>query len=116
MATQTLPHAVAFPQFVTAAKISQSEIVELIEARNTLAALEAHVAALESSMTSRLQAGIPVEPGVHVAKVQERSRRNVSWREVLISFASDLGYDGDKYASEVLAATAANRTPVLIID
>lgn len=54
MATQTLPHAVAFPQF-TAARISQSEIVELIEARNTLAALEAHVAVLESSMTSRLQ-------------------------------------------------------------
>jgi hypothetical protein len=86
-------------------KITQDELTELIRARNTLAELRCEVDALESSIKSRLESGASIQPGVHVAALQERSRRSVEWKSVVARLAERLGMDGDVYCSRVLTAT-----------
>jgi hypothetical protein len=105
MATQTITVPLQFPQSVPARKISQQELTGLIEARNTIAELEKYAKSLEGSLKSRLQSGAAVEPGVHVAEVNQHSRRSPAWKEVAASLARTLGFDPDEYCSNVITTT-----------
>ena len=116
MATQTLPQVVSFPQSVPAIEISQQDLVDLIEARNTFAKLKKHVENLEESVQTRLEAGAAVEPGVHVAELKEGFRRNVSWKDVVIRLAERLKLNGEAYCAKVLAATKPSRTVSLVVE
>lgn len=90
-------------------KISQDELTELIRARNAIAELRSEVDALESSIKSRLESGASIQPGVHVAKLEEHSRRNVAWKDVVLRLAEKLGYDPEAYTSNVLVHTKPTR-------
>jgi len=116
MATQTLPQVVSFPQSVPAVEISQQDLVDLIEARNTFAKLMKHVENLEESVQTRLEAGASVEPGVHVAELRDSFRRNVSWKDVVIRLAERLKLNGEAYCAKVLAATKPSRTVSLVVE
>lgn len=116
MATQTLPQVVSFPQSVPAIEISQQDLVDLIEARNTFAKLKKHVEHLEESVQTRLEAGAAVEAGVHVAELKESFRRNVGWKDVVIRLAERLKLNGEAYCAKVLAATKPSRTISLIVE
>jgi hypothetical protein len=119
MATQTVSQhspVVQFPQSVPAAEISQTELIDLIEARNVLAQLKGKVESLESGVKARLEAGAPVESGVHVASLKEGFRRNVAWKDVVIRLAERLKLNGEAYCAKVLAATKPSRTVSLEIS
>jgi hypothetical protein len=116
MATQTLPHVVSFPQSTPAVEISQSELVELVEARNLAAQLEQRIEQIESSIQARLEAGASLEPGVHVATLRENFRRSVAWKDVAIRLANRLKMDGEAYCARVLAATRPTRTVSLTVN
>jgi len=117
MATQTLPHVVPFPQSVPAKEISQQDLIDLIEARNTLDALKKHVESLESGLKVRLEAGVNVEQGVHVASLKEAFRRSVAWREVSQGLADQLyGIGrGESYCESVLTSTQPTRSLSLVV-
>jgi len=113
MATQTVTHhspVVQFPQSVPAVEITQQELVDLIEARNVFAQLEAKVESLESAIKARLEAGAAVQPGVHVAQLKTSSRRNVAWKDVVMRLAERLKLNGEAYYARVLAATKPSTT------
>lgn len=113
-ATQTIPAASAPLQFPKArhatGTVTQAELVELIEFQNLRTQLEEKIAGIEASMKARLESGIAVESGVHVASLKESFRRNVGWKDVVIRLAARLGLDGDAYCSNVLAHTRPTRT------
>jgi len=116
MATQTLPQVVSFPQSTPAVEISQQELVDLIEARNTFAKLKKHVETLEESVQARLETGAKVESGVHVAELKESMRRSVAWKDVVMRLAEKLGLDPEGYCSNVLAHTKPTRTISLVVN
>ena len=94
MATQTLPHVIAFPQSVPAVeKISQLELGLLISLRGRLKQLQNEVAAEEESLKTRLEAGAIVEPGDRTAALKENNRRSVAWKDVAIRLADRLKLD-----------------------
>lgn len=95
--------------------VSQAEIALLISLRNRKASLEEQVKEAEHDITARLEAGAPLEPGQHIAKVEEHWRRNIAWKEVVIRLASRLGLDGQAYTQNVLTHTKATRTVSLFV-
>ena len=114
MATQTLPHVLSFPQ--SQEPITQIELELYLSLCNRLEKLEAEVEAEETSLKSRLASGATVDPGVHVAKLKESFRRNVSWKDVVIRLATRLKMDGAGYCARVLAGTKPTRTVSLDVS
>ena len=101
---QIVSHVVPFPQ-IHEAEISQQDLVDFIEAQNTLAKLKKHVDGLEASILARLQAGVSVEDGVHCAEVKKNSRRSPAWKEYVRRLSQRLGLDPDAYVSNVISHT-----------
>lgn len=97
-------------------KISQSQLVEFIEAQNVLARLQERVDEMSESIRTRLEAGADVQPGVHVASLKEGSRRNVAWKDVVVRLAEKLGYDSGAYCANVLVHTKPTRTVSLVVN
>lgn len=91
-------------------KITQSQLIEFIEARNVLARLQDRVNEMQESLRTRLESGADVQPGVHVAALKEGSRRNVAWKEIVMRLAAKLKYDPEAYCSNVLLHTKPART------
>jgi len=93
--------------------VSQAELVELIEHQNLLVQLKDKLSELEFGIKSRLEAGAAVQPGVHVATLEEHLRRSPSWKDVVKRLAERLDMDGDAYCSNVLVHTKPTRTVTL---
>lgn len=111
-----LSHVVPFP--ITAVEqITQSELAELIEARNVLAQLKAKVEGLESGIKTRLEAGASVETGVHVAELKENFRRSVAWKEIAERLAGKLYGQkrAEAYCDNVLKNTKPTHTVSLAV-
>ncbi len=102
--------APALPQ-----RIAQAELVQLIADRNRLRQLEQEVEQQESEIKARLEAGAPVEPGVHVAGLEEHFRANIPWKDKAIDLAERLGLNGPAWAQNVLAHTTKTRTVSLTV-
>lgn len=116
----TATRVVPFPQpaqapVATPERVSQAELALLLSLRNRKAALEEQVKEAEHTITARLEAGAPVEPGQHIAKVEEHWRRNVSWKEVVVRLADRLGLNGEAYTANVLGNTKPTRTVSLFV-
>jgi hypothetical protein len=88
----------------------------LLSLRGRLKQLQDELAAEESALKARLEAGAIVEPGDHSAKLKENFRRNVAWKAICIRLARRLRMDGAAYCARVLASTKATRTLSLEID
>jgi hypothetical protein len=101
---QIVSHVVPFPQ-IHEAEISQQDLVDFIEAQNTLTKLKKHVDGLEASVLARLQAGAVVEDGVHCAEVKKNSRRSPAWKDIVRRLSQRLGLDPDAYVSNVISHT-----------
>ena len=115
-ATQIVSQVVCFPQSTPATQIAPRELADLIEARSVLAQLEQNVERIESGIQARLEAGATVEPGIHVADLKEKFRRNVAWKDVVMRLADRLKLNGESYCGRVLAATKPTRTVSLIVN
>jgi hypothetical protein len=94
--------------------ISQLELELFLSLRNRLQQLEARVGAQEADLKSRLEAGVTVEVGVHVASLKESFRRNVSWKSCAEKLARRLKLVG--YCERVLAATRPSRSVSLEVQ
>lgn len=109
MATQTIAAQSAvlqFPQSVPATEVSQQELVDLIEARNLADALAKQVKTLEDDIKLRLQAGAPVEQGIHVVELKRNSRRTPAWKDATRALAEKMGLNPDGYCAAIIEQTA----------
>jgi hypothetical protein len=97
--------------------ITQIELALFLSMRGRLQQLEEHVAAAQEEFKARLEAGAAVQPGDHVARLDERARRNVAWRGVAENLADIILGDGKgvPYCDEVLNATAPTITIALVV-
>jgi len=96
--------------------ITQLELAALLSLRGRLHQLEEQVETVEQSSQARLEGGSAVENGDHIAKLTSNSRRNVSWKEVVIRLADRLKLDGEVYCARVLASTKPTITTKLVIE
>ena len=86
MATQRVP-ALQFPsqpapQVISQPEtITQDELTLLLSLRCRLHQLEEQVESAEKSVRTRLEAGVSVESGDHVAKLAEHFRASVAWKD-----------------------------------
>lgn len=116
MATLSIPASVTvFPQ--PNPRISQDELIELIEARNAAKQLDELIRTLENGIKSRLESGADVQPGVHIASLKENFRRSVEWKAVAARLAERAGLgDGDTYCARVLTSTKPARSVSLVVS
>jgi len=94
--------------------VSQAEIAHLLANRNRLRQLKELVESHEASIKARLEAGAPVQPGDHIARLEERFRANVPWKQKAVDLAVRLGLNGEAWAQNVLTHTAKARTVQLV--
>lgn len=108
---------VIFPIKPTPQAITQTELVLFLSLRGRLLQLEEQVAAAEADLKARIGAGAIVQPGDHVARLDERSRRNVAWRCVAEDLANTVFGEGNgaAYCEEVLASIEPTRSLNLIV-
>jgi hypothetical protein len=98
-------------------QITQTELVLFLSLRGRLQQLQEQVNAAEQDFKARLEAGAFVQPGDHVARLDERSRRNVAWRGVAEDLANTVFGNGNgvKFCDEVVNATKPTITVSLVI-
>ncbi len=107
---KVIPLAVPAQALTKAEPITQLELAALLSLRGRLHQLQGQVEAEEVELKARLEAGAPVEPGDHIAQLDENFRRNVAWKDVVIRLADRLGLDGEAYCANVLGNTKPART------
>lgn len=118
MATQTVPQHSAPVAFPTSREvITQVELALYLSLARRLAQLEEGVKDAQEDLKARLAAGAFVQPGDHIARLDERSRRNVGWRAIAEDLADTVFGDGkgEAYCEEVLASTKPTVTVSLVV-
>jgi hypothetical protein len=107
-----VPITKATPQAIT-----QTELVLFLSLRGRLQQLQEQVDATQDDLKARLDAGAIVQPGDHVARLDERSRRNVAWRSVAEDLADTVFGEGkgEAYCEEVFASTTPTPTVSLVV-
>jgi hypothetical protein len=115
-ASKAIPFVVG-PQVVPAPEhITQDELSNLLSLRARLHQLEAQVEEGEKLLRECLECGVPVEPGDHFARLDERFRANVAWKDKAIDLAERLGLNGNAWAQNVLTHTGKTRTVSLFLE
>ena len=104
---------IPFPQPQT---VTQLELSTLLSLRGRLHQLETQVEAAEQSVKDRLEKGCLVEEGDHTATLKDNSRRNVSWKDVVVRLAERLEMNGEAYCAKVLSSTKPTRTVSLVVE
>ena len=109
------PAVVAFP--APPEVITQTELVLFLSLRGRLKQLEEQVTAAQEDLKARLEAGAIVQPGDHVARLDERHRRNVPWRGMAEDLANTVFGEGNgkTYCNEILASTPPTVTVSLVV-
>jgi len=125
MATQQIVSPVAQQQKSTVVSfpnqspqtITQIELALFLSLRSRLQNLEEQVTAAQEEFKARLAAGAVVQSGDHIARLDERPRRNVAWRGVAENLADIILGDGkgSTYCDEVLNATVPTVTVSLFV-
>lgn len=100
----------ALPAAPAAPEISQAQLGEVLYFRNELRRIGRLLEEAERDVQASLEAGAPIEPGVHAAGLKESFRRNVAWKDVAIRLADRLKLGGKAYCARVLASTKPART------
>ncbi len=95
--------------------ITQLELAALLSLRGRLHQLQDQVEQAEQSVKTRLEAGVPVESGDHVAQLETHLRASIAWKEKAIDLAGRLGLNGQAWAQNVLKHTAKTRTVSLFV-
>jgi hypothetical protein len=96
--------------------VTQLELSALLSLRGRLHQLQEQVETAEQSIKVRLEKGALLEPGDHRAELKENSRRNVSWKDVVIRLADRLKMNGEAYCAKVLSSTKPTRTVSLVVE
>ncbi len=101
---QSVPQQKSALQF-PARPITQTELVLFLSLRDQLEQLQEQITVAQEKLKALLEAGATVQPGDHIARLGERSRRNVAWREISESLGDAVFGDGNGalYCAEVLA-------------
>ena len=97
-------------------QITQSDLEEFIYLKRIAREAQEQFDAKEADLRARVDAGAETEAGVHVAKLKENFRRNVSWKDVVVRLADRLNLGGEKYCDKVLASTKPSRTVSLVVE
>ena len=121
MATQSIRQAVPLPQvvpFPEKPQITQVQLVRVISIRNMIESLKGDLEVVETQVKAGLEAGVPVEPGTHIARLKECFRRSVAWREIAERLAERLYGEGrgSAYAANVLQNTKPDRSVNLVVS
>jgi len=98
-------------------QITQTELVLLLSLRGRLEQLEAQMTAAQEDLKARLLGGAVVQPGDHVCRLDERSRRNVAWRAVAEDLANTVfgEGEGETYCQEILDSVPPTITVTLVV-
>ena len=114
----TVPPSLSVLQFPGATQlITQTELVLFLSLRGRLEQLAKQVEEAVQSIKARLEAGAIVQPGDHLAFLNEHSRRNVAWRAVTENLADEVFGQGQgkNYATEILNETQPTVTVSLVV-
>ena len=118
MATETVPQHSVLLAFPTSREVTtQVELALYPSLAGHLKQLEEQVARAQEDLKARLQAGAIVQPGDHVARLDERHRRNVAWRGIAEDLANIVFGEGngETYCNEILASTPPTVTVSLVV-
>ena len=98
-------------------QITQTELVLFLSLKGRLQQLQEQVTEAEENFKARLQAGAIVQPGDHIARLDERSRRNVAWRGVAEDLANTVFGPGNgvTYCDEIVNASKPTHTVSLVV-
>jgi len=99
-----------------AQQISQVDLEEYILFKRLAREAQEKFDAKDSDLRAKLESGSAIEEGVHVARLEERFRKNVSWKDVVIRLADRLKLGGESYCEKVLASTKPSRTVSLVVE
>jgi hypothetical protein len=107
-----VPISRQFPQAIT-----QTELVLYLSLVGRLQQLQEQVETAQEEFKTRLEAGAVVQPGDHIARLDERARRNVAWRAISEDLADTVFGEGKgaSYCDEVLGATQPTLTIALVV-
>jgi len=97
-------------------QISQVDLEEYILLKRQAREAQERFDTKDADLRIRLEAGSAIEEGVHVARLEGRFRKNVSWKDVVIRLADRLKLGGEAYCEKVLASTKPSRTVSLVVE
>ena len=111
-----LPQVVPFPS--PQEQITQAQLERIIALRNQVADLKSRLETSEAEVKTALEAGTPVEPGVHVCSLKESLRRCIFWRDVAVRLAERLYGEGrgHAYAENVLQNSKPSKIVSLLLS
>ena len=115
-ASKSIPFAVPAQVIRQPETITQTELAMLLSLRGRLHQLESQVETAEASVRQRLERGVSVEDGDHIAELKEQFRANIAWKEKAIDLAGRLGLNGPAWAQNVLTHTTKTRTVSLHVE
>jgi len=97
-------------------QISQVDLEEYILLKRCAREAQERFDTKDADLRLKLETGSAVEKGVHVARLEERFRKNVSWKDVVIRLADRLNLCGEAYCTKVLNSTKPTRSVSLVIE
>ena len=104
------PQTIQTPQ-----EISQGDLTFILATRLEVERLQTRLAESESKVKAALETGATVEPGTHLARLVERFRASIPWKEKAVDLATRLGLNGPAWAKNVLSHTKKARTVSLFV-
>ena len=113
MATQIIPQPT--PKVVPirstpTIQIPQAQLATILQLRREARRIQEQLAKVEAEVKTALNVGAEVEPGNHIARLDEHFRASVPWKEKAIDLAVRLGLNGQAWATNVLSHTKPTRT------
>lgn len=91
-------------------RISEGTLASILRRRKKIEDLQTELGKMEDALTDELKTGAAVAPGILTAYIKEWTRRNVSWKEVVVR------EKGQDYADRVLAATRPETYSKLVVE
>ena len=96
-------------------EVSQAQLAAILQLRREARKIQDDLAQVEAEVKSALEVGADVEPGTYVARLDERFRASIPWKEKAIDLATRLGLNGPAWAQNVLSHTKKTRTVSLFV-
>ncbi len=96
-------------------EVSQGQLAAIVQLRREARRIQEQLAKIEAEVKTALNVGAEVEPGNHIARLDEHFRASNPWKEKAIDLAGRLGLNGPAWAMNVLTHTKKTRTVSLFV-
>ena len=108
------PSTAQVPQTIPQ-EVSQAQLAAILQLRREARRIQEQLAKVEAEVKAALNIGSEVEPGTHIARLDEHFRASIPWKEKAIDLADRLGLNGPAWAQNVLSHTKKTRTVSLFV-